>query len=541
MTNTTIRFGTDGWRAIIAEDYTFENVRACAEGVARYLKTGGLARPGPRHRLRHALRLRELRRGLRRGGRGPRHQDATSSTGRRDAGRLPRRAGQEAGGAIVITASHNPAAYNGFKYKPEYAGSASPEVVDALEARIEAGQAEGGPSARAARRGREPSGLVVSASTRARPTTRSVARLIDLDRIRGAGLTHRLRRHARHRRRRTAAPASGGATRVTELRGERNPGLPGHASRPSRSPVTWRSSSEAVSTAAPTSASRRTATPTAWASSTRRAYFVDQLQTFALLCYYLLEYRGERGPMIRSHHEHAHDRPPRRRSTACPCTRRRSGFKYLGPKMMETDAHRRGRGERRLRLRASTCRSATASSPGCSSSTCWRAAARRRRSWSQELYAKVGRALLRPHRRAAAARPARGVAPARRNGRARSPWPGASCSSATALDGYRFEFDGGWLLIRPERHGAPAAHLHRDYGRSAGGAGPDRRGGRSQGCDLTPHPSPDELARGAQRLGLRLPRKILLTSVGPWSCCGGWATWNATRASSLPESSRWMA
>ena len=38
----------------------------------------------------------------------------------------------------MITASHNPAAYNGFKYKPEYAGSAPPEVVEALEACIDA-------------------------------------------------------------------------------------------------------------------------------------------------------------------------------------------------------------------------------------------------------------------------------------------------------------------------------------------------------------------------------------------------------------------
>ena len=46
MTQTPIKFGTDGWRAIIAEDYTFENVRDCAEGVARYLKDTGLASRG---------------------------------------------------------------------------------------------------------------------------------------------------------------------------------------------------------------------------------------------------------------------------------------------------------------------------------------------------------------------------------------------------------------------------------------------------------------------------------------------------------------
>src|SRR5262245_32487480 len=43
---TLIRFGTDGWRAVIADEYTFENVRYCAEGVARYLEKTGLAGRG---------------------------------------------------------------------------------------------------------------------------------------------------------------------------------------------------------------------------------------------------------------------------------------------------------------------------------------------------------------------------------------------------------------------------------------------------------------------------------------------------------------
>src|SRR5581483_5528133 len=51
---------------------------------------------------------------------------------------------RKAGGGVVITSSHNPAPYNGFKYKPEYAGSASPEIVAKLEARIRALQASGG-------------------------------------------------------------------------------------------------------------------------------------------------------------------------------------------------------------------------------------------------------------------------------------------------------------------------------------------------------------------------------------------------------------
>ena len=41
-----IKFGTDGWRGIIAEDYTFENVRLCAQGTCGYLKDQGLASRG---------------------------------------------------------------------------------------------------------------------------------------------------------------------------------------------------------------------------------------------------------------------------------------------------------------------------------------------------------------------------------------------------------------------------------------------------------------------------------------------------------------
>ena len=41
-----IRFGTDGWRGIIGEDYTFDNVRACAQGTAEYLGQQGIASQG---------------------------------------------------------------------------------------------------------------------------------------------------------------------------------------------------------------------------------------------------------------------------------------------------------------------------------------------------------------------------------------------------------------------------------------------------------------------------------------------------------------
>ena len=43
---TVIKFGTDGWRAVIAEDFTFDNVRACAQSVAQFLKESNLASRG---------------------------------------------------------------------------------------------------------------------------------------------------------------------------------------------------------------------------------------------------------------------------------------------------------------------------------------------------------------------------------------------------------------------------------------------------------------------------------------------------------------
>ncbi len=44
--NVPIRFGTDGWRGIIAQDFTFDNVRACAQAVADYLRESGLGDRG---------------------------------------------------------------------------------------------------------------------------------------------------------------------------------------------------------------------------------------------------------------------------------------------------------------------------------------------------------------------------------------------------------------------------------------------------------------------------------------------------------------
>ena len=48
--NKPIKFGTDGWRGIIADDFTFDNVRLCAQATADYMKEAGLTRVSPSNR-----------------------------------------------------------------------------------------------------------------------------------------------------------------------------------------------------------------------------------------------------------------------------------------------------------------------------------------------------------------------------------------------------------------------------------------------------------------------------------------------------------
>ena len=133
-----IVFGTDGWRGVIADDFTFDRVAAVCAAVGQFLQEEGTATRGvaigfdnrfasPEFAALAATML--TRRGIR-----VRLADASLPTPvisyviKRDG----------LGGGVMITASHNPAAYNGVKFKPWYAGSASPEATKAIEAHTNA-------------------------------------------------------------------------------------------------------------------------------------------------------------------------------------------------------------------------------------------------------------------------------------------------------------------------------------------------------------------------------------------------------------------
>lgn len=128
-----IQFGTDGWRGLIAEDFTFDSLRLVAEAVADYIKDRGEAAQG----LVVGYDARFLSR-----------EFAVSCAAVLSAQgitvwlsdeKMPTPAltwqvvDRKTAGGVMITASHNPAAYNGFKFKATYGGSASPEIVAAIE------------------------------------------------------------------------------------------------------------------------------------------------------------------------------------------------------------------------------------------------------------------------------------------------------------------------------------------------------------------------------------------------------------------------
>jgi len=128
---TKIKFGTDGWRAIIAKEYTLDNVKRVAEGSAKWMKSKGYSKVVIGHDTRFA---------------GPMFAQATAqvfgaygikvhlakgfvSTPMVSLGVVKTKADL----GVVITASHNPPSYNGFKLKSRFGGPSVPSEVAEVE------------------------------------------------------------------------------------------------------------------------------------------------------------------------------------------------------------------------------------------------------------------------------------------------------------------------------------------------------------------------------------------------------------------------
>ena len=136
-----IEFGTDGWRAVISEDFTFENVEIVAQAIADFVN----AQKEPVYRKRK-LAVGYDTRFL--------SDEYAERTARVLAGNgikvvLSDRPcptpsvcvyikEKKLTGGVMITASHNPPRYNGIKYKGYFGGSAGSDIIDAIEKRLRA-------------------------------------------------------------------------------------------------------------------------------------------------------------------------------------------------------------------------------------------------------------------------------------------------------------------------------------------------------------------------------------------------------------------
>lgn len=127
-----IKFGTDGWRAIIADDYTFENVRRVAEGTAAYMNDQGMKKVVIGYDCRfQGKTFSELVAGVL-GSQGI--QVVLSSSGFSSTPMVSLAVKElQADLGVVITASHNPPSYNGFKLKSRFGGPSIPSEVEAVE------------------------------------------------------------------------------------------------------------------------------------------------------------------------------------------------------------------------------------------------------------------------------------------------------------------------------------------------------------------------------------------------------------------------
>jgi phosphomannomutase len=329
---TTIVFGTDGWRARIADEFTFENVRRCADGVADYVEREGTTARGVvvafdrRFASEHfAAAAAEvlLARGI------PvavaRHAVPTQMSSYEVVQR-----GAAAG--IVITASHNPWVDNGFKVKAPTGAAAGPEILAAIEARL---AVNGGlPIERRPLADADSAGMVEWFDPH-EGYERFVRRTVDLDALRaadvsvlvdplygaGAGWMSRL--------------LAGGTIRVHEIHQERNPYFGGI--NPEPIPPNVDEALAIVAGGGYDLALLLDGDADRAGAADERGTFIHQLQVTGLLMYYLAEHRGWRDPVVVSvNNTSMGERLGERYGIAVHETP--VGFKFIGPKMIETGA-----------------------------------------------------------------------------------------------------------------------------------------------------------------------------------------------------------
>jgi phosphomannomutase len=327
-----IKFGTDGWRGRIAEDYTFANVRRCTQGFASFLKNHGLqgkwvvvGHDRRFHGENFAAAVAEILAG---NGFNVYLTQGASPTPVISYAVVDK----HACAAVNITASHNPATDNGFKVRDEHGGAIDPDGLKEIESLIPDSEEE---ALRLSLTEALNTGKVVKFDS-SEGYIKQLHRLIDIQPIKDAGLRILVDPMWGNGAGWFPKLLGGGKTEIIEIHSSRNPLFP-EMKRPEPIPpnvdVALRTGLEVgadVILINDGDADRV-------GFGDENGNFIDQLRAYGLLAYYMLEVRGERGPIVKT------------LSTTkmlnklgeiynVPIYETGVGFKYVAPKMVETNA-----------------------------------------------------------------------------------------------------------------------------------------------------------------------------------------------------------
>jgi alpha-D-glucose phosphate-specific phosphoglucomutase len=329
---TTIKFGTDGWRGRIAEDYTFDSLRRCAQGFATYLQQKGLAEKGVVighdqrfHADNFAAAAAEV---LAANGISVWLTNGATPTPTISYAAVDK----QAGGAINITASHNPPWDCGFKVRDPRGGAIAPAGLKEIEAAIP-------PDVGGVKRMRLDDALSDGLVTRfdAGPAyIAQLGRLIDLEPIKAAGFKVLVDCMWGNGSGWFPRLLSGGKTAVVEVHNERNPIFP-HMSRPEPIPPNVDHGLAQVTAVQADVAIINDGDADRVGVGDEQGNFIDQLRVYGLLGYYFLELRGERGPIVKTIST-TKMLNKLGQMYGVPVHETGVGFKYIAPKMVEVDA-----------------------------------------------------------------------------------------------------------------------------------------------------------------------------------------------------------
>jgi len=332
--STQIKFGTDGWRGVIAEDYTFDNVRRCAQGFTSYLLSKGRQNQwvivGHDKRFGSEFFAAAVSEVLAGNGLKVYLTDSATPT--------PVIAyavvDKKACGAVNITASHNPPTDNGFKVRNETGGAIDPDGLTQIEASIPDSVAD---VKRTNYAEAEKSGQIAKFDA-ATPYIEHLTRdhLIDLQPIKDAGLTVMVDAMWGNGAGWFTRLLAGGKTKVIEIHNVRNPSFP-EMKRPEPIQPNIDVGLKATVDNKADVLLITDGDADRCGIGDENGQFINQLRVYALLAYYLLEIRGLRGAIVKT------------LSTTTmlnklgkiykvPVYETGVGFKYVAPKMTETDA-----------------------------------------------------------------------------------------------------------------------------------------------------------------------------------------------------------